>query len=145
MTIISEKKAKKDWYITNVNGLNPVEDYKDNHSNRKENKKKKYYHLSDVIGRAIKTTCSQQPQTTDTSHQSSKNNNQQQHIVVSQILRCPQRKRLYAHYLFNLFEDACQNVDDPSIIKEVYEFRKKRHQQERDDELLFQNKRKTSE
>ena len=40
---ISEKKARKDWYITNVYGLNPVEDDKDNHSNRKENKKKKYY------------------------------------------------------------------------------------------------------
>ena len=142
---ISEKKAKKDWYITNVDGLNPVEDDKDNHSNRKENKKKKYYHLSGVIGRAIKTTCSQQPQTTDTSHQSSKNNNQRQQIIVSRILQCPKRKRLYARYLFNQFEDACQNVDDPSIIKEVYEFRKKRHQQERDEQLLFQKKRKTSE
>jgi hypothetical protein len=142
---ICEKKAKEEWYITNVDGLNPVEDDKDNHSNRKnKNKKKKYYHLSDVIGRAIKTTCSQQPQTTDTYHQSSKKKNQQQHSIVSRILKCPKRKRLYARYLFDQFEDACQNVDDPSIIMEVYEFRKKR-QQQRDDKLLFQKRRKTSE
>jgi hypothetical protein len=137
---ISEKKAKKEWYITNVDGLYPVEDDKDNHSNRKKNKKK-YYHLSDVIGRAIKTAYSQQPQTTATSHQSKEKNQQQ--LIVSRILKCPKTKRLYARYLFDQFEDACQNVDDPSIIREVYEFRKKRHQQ-RDDEF-FQKKRKTSE
>jgi hypothetical protein len=138
---ISERKAKKEWYAS-VDGLTPVEDNKDNRNNRNRNKKKDY-HLSDVIGRAIKTTCSQQPQTTATSHQSKKKNQQQQ-LTLSRILKCPKRKRLYARYLFDQFEDACQNVDDPSIIMEVYEFRKKR-QQQRDDELLFQKKRKTSE
>jgi len=65
-----------------------------------------------------------------------------QQLILSRHLKCPIRKRLYARYPFDQLENACQNVDDPSIIKDVYEFRRIIKEQ---GDALSQNKRKKSE
>ena len=87
--ITISKTNAKKDWYIAVDGLSPVD----------PSKKNKKYRLSDVIGGAIKTL-------SDTK-------------LADKISSCPEKKRLYARYLLDKFEDACQNVD-ASIVKAVH-------------------------
>jgi len=85
---IAKTNAKKDWFVSDLDDLTPVD----------SSKKQKKYHLSDVICKCLK----------DSKRKYGKDGYDSSKNMPSKIINKPDRIRLYARYLLDVF---AQEVD----------------------------------